>query len=76
MTAATLSPPAGGIRPGRHDQGVRRRAQRRGRERGCWVYIPAAELEAAGMPADEPPPWYRIWTGRRGRFIVTLYREP
>lgn len=64
------------VREGRYDQGARRRTQRRGRERGCWVYIPAAELVAAGVSPDDEPPWYRLWSGRRGRFIVTLYREP
>jgi hypothetical protein len=60
---------------GRHDHAARRKAQRRGRERGCWVYIPAELLpDSLGHP-DDPVPWYRVWGGQRGRYIVTLYRE-
>jgi hypothetical protein len=63
-----------------YDPGLRRQAVRRGRERGCWVYIPAVELEAAGIPLDEPPPFYRLNGHRRsanaGSVIVSLYREP
>jgi hypothetical protein len=43
------------------------------------VYFAAEQLRAAGIDPDEPPPWYIIHPGRserRGRFIVTLYREP
>lgn len=62
-----------------HDPGLRRKAQRRGRERGCWVYIAAEQLAEAGVnPADDVP-FYKIAPGRRerrGRFIVTLYKEP
>ena len=58
---------------GRHDTALRRRAKRSGRERGCWTYIAAEQLQAAGIDPDGPLPWYRIWTGKRGRFIVTLY---
>jgi len=55
---------------------ARRRAQRRGRETGCWVYIAGESLGAAGFEAGDPPPFYRVWGGPRGRYIVTLYREP
>jgi len=61
---------------GKHDPAARRRSQRRGRERGCWVYITADELAEAGFVRDDPPPWYRVWGGKRGRYVVTLYREP
>jgi len=53
---------------GRHDAALRRKAQRRGRERGCWVYIAADPVSSV-----DPPPEYRVWGGRRGRYIVTLY---
>lgn len=48
---------------------------RRGRERGCWVYIPAEELLKAGI--DGPRPWYRTWGSsvRGARVTVNLYRE-
>lgn len=59
---------------GKHDPGARRRSQRRGRETGCWVYIAGADLGRAGYVAGEPPPFYRVWGGERGRYIVTLYR--
>ena len=59
-----------------HDHAQRRRSQRRGRERGCWVYIPAEYLEALGLATDDPPPFYRLWSGKdRPRVIINLYRE-
>jgi hypothetical protein len=64
---------------GRHDTAERRRATRGGREKGCRVYIAAEQLEAAGIDPNGPRPWYLIRPGtkeKRGRFIVTLYREP
>lgn len=63
---------------GRHDQGARRRSVRKGRETGCWVYIPGEQLERAGFAAerDAPPPWYRSWDGRKGTVLVQLYRAP
>jgi len=61
---------------GKHDPAARRRAQRRGREKGCWVYITASSLGRAGWTSTDPVPWYRIWGGSRGRYVVTLYREP
>lgn len=48
---------------------------RRGRERGCWLYIPAEQLERAGVSRDARPPFYRTWAGPRGRVVVQLYRE-
>lgn len=58
-----------------YDSAARRVAQRRGRERGCWVYVPADELERAGWPLDGPPPFYRTW-GTRGRgVLVRLYKQ-
>jgi hypothetical protein len=62
---------------GRHDQGARRRAVRRGRETGCWVYIPGEQLDRCGIPAErgQPPPFYRTWDGRKRTVLVQLYEE-
>jgi len=60
----------------RHDPGFRRKAQRSGREKGCWVYIPAELLQVAGYDLAGPAPHYRLWGGSRGRLVVTLYPEP
>jgi hypothetical protein len=64
-------------RGGQYDPALRRRSVRG--ENGCWVYIPAVELEAAGFLYDSPP-WYRtLGYGRSrnaGSVIVSLYREP
>lgn len=62
-------------RAGRHDEGQRRQSQRSGRERGCWVYVPAVELVRAGVDLDGPPPLYRTWGARRGSVLVRLYRD-
>jgi len=61
---------------GQYDRARRRRSVRRGRERGCWVYIPQAELQKAGV--DDVLPWYRTWGSkvRGARVTVNLYREP
>lgn len=59
---------------GRYDSAARRQSVRRGRERGCWVYIPAEELDKTGF-GDGPPPFYRCWGGGRGRTVVQLYRR-
>jgi hypothetical protein len=60
----------------RNDPAQRRKAQRHGRERGCWVYIPAEKLAAAGFPDASAAPYYRLWGGRRGSLLVTLYQCP
>lgn len=63
--------------PGRHDFAARRRGKRAGRERGCWLYIPAELLETAGIDPRGLVPWYRVWAAKdRPRFVVNLYREP
>lgn len=59
----------------KYDSGARRRAQRRGRERGCWVYIPAEELRKAGYDPDSEPPFYRTWGTPRGGSFVRFYRS-
>lgn len=65
------------MKAGRHDAGARRIAQRRGRERGCWVYIAAEQLERTGLSLDTRPPYYRVWASpTRPRVIVNLYPEP
>ena len=60
---------------GVYDRARRRRSVRRGRERGCWIYVPAVELRAAGVDVTDPP-FYRVWAGRRGGLFVRFYREP
>lgn len=69
--AAVLTPAE---RPGRYDPCLRRRAKRAGRERGCWIYIPAAELEKAGR-ADTWPLFYRVWGSKRGGLTLRLYAD-
>lgn len=44
----------------RYDRANWRQSIRRPRERGCWVYIPRDELQAAGIPTDAAPPLYRL----------------
>lgn len=57
------------------DHAERRRGKRSQRERGCWAYIPGAQLEAAGYGPNEPPPFYRTWANPRGRIVIQLYRR-
>jgi hypothetical protein len=57
-----------------YDSAYRRRAVRKGRERGCWVYIPAEELHAAGIGPGLPPPHYRLWSQEKV-VLVRFYRE-
>lgn len=60
---------------GRYDDARRRKGVRKGRERGCWVYIAQDELAKTGADLDGAPPAYRVWAGPRGRVVVQLYRE-
>jgi len=61
---------------GMYDPMARRRAVRRGRERGCWVYIPAEELSKTRITAEGPAPYYRTHGRSHGRTVlVELYRE-
>lgn len=56
-----------------YDSARRRRSVRKGRERGCWVYIPGEVLVASGVE-DADPPLYRVFPGKRRSLTVTLYR--
>lgn len=58
-----------------YDHAARRASVRRGRERGCWVYVPREELAKTGHPLDGPPPHYKMWAGPRGRLVIQLYKE-
>ncbi len=60
---------------GRYDPAERKQATRHGREKGCRVYIAGEAFEAAGLDTSGPPPYYRVWAGERGRFILTMYKE-
>lgn len=64
---------------GAYDPARRRQSERRGKQRGVYVYIPADELRAAGMDVDAPPPFYRTWGRPHGRnvgtVLVRLYRD-
>lgn len=68
-----MSVPPPSARSWSYDPLRRRRSVRAGRERGCWVYIPAVELERAGIEPDSPPPLYRVWGGHRGGLVLRLY---
>jgi len=78
--SAAVSAPAEHHPSWRYDPAARRRSVRKGRERGCWVYIPRDELLAAGITPDEPPPLYRCRGYQRSRnghaVMIDLYREP
>lgn len=58
----------------RYDQARRRRGRRKGRERGVWIFIPAEELEGAGIDPHGPAPFYRLWHRPRA-VLVQLYRD-
>lgn len=63
------------LRAGSFDPARRRQGQRRGRQRGCFVYIPAQMLQVAGIDPAGPIPFYRVWAGPRGSVVIRLYRE-
>jgi hypothetical protein len=58
----------------RYDDAAARQTIRRGRERGVWVFVPAAELRKAGVDPHGPAPKYRVWGTARGGVMVRLYR--
>lgn len=60
---------------GRRDASARLRSQRRGRMKGCYVYIAADELVKAGYDPNGPAPFYRVWGSSRGGLFVRLYSE-
>ena len=62
------------LKNGRHDHAARRRATRSARQKGCYIYIPAEQLEKAGYNPDDTPPSYRVWGAPRGRVVVQLYK--
>jgi hypothetical protein len=70
-----VSLPKPATRPGSYDHAKRRQSIRRGREKGCSIYIAADELERAGFDPDGPPPFYRVWGSSRGGLFVRLYKE-
>ncbi len=55
------------------DPALRKQATRSGRAKGCYIYIDAGTLQAAGVSPGDPPPRFRLWAGRRGSLLVTLY---
>jgi hypothetical protein len=60
----------------KYDQAARRKSERRGRERGIRVFIPAAELRKAGIDPHGPAPEYKLWgnADRGASVFVKLYR--
>jgi hypothetical protein len=58
---------------GRFDHAARRQAKRSGREKGCWVYIPAEQLDRTGYGGEQDAPHYRVWGAARGRVTIQLY---
>ena len=61
----------------RYDHAERRQSKRGGRERGAWIYVPAAELLAAGIDPNGPAPLYRTAGRQRSKnghaVMVDLY---
>lgn len=60
---------------GRSDHAQRRRATRAARQTGCFIYIPAETLSAAGYEPGGKLPYYRVWGSSKGGLHVRLYRE-
>ncbi|HWE82788.1 MAG TPA: hypothetical protein VG265_14150 [Gaiellaceae bacterium] len=58
-----------------YDRVRRRRAQRKQREKGVSLYVPAEELVRAGIDPDGPEPFYRVWGVPGGRVLVNFYDE-
>lgn len=63
----------------KYDAARRRRAVRKGRERGAWIFIPISELVAAGIDPYADPPEYLTRGYRRSvhghSVVVSLYGE-
>jgi hypothetical protein len=60
--------------PTRYDPARARQSVRRGREKGVWVFVPAVELEAAGIDPQAAAPKYRTWPGD-GSSRVRFYKQ-
>jgi hypothetical protein len=58
---------------GRHDPAQRRKSSRKGRERGCSLYLAGEELAEAGIDPHGPPPEYKVWPGRKRTVLIQLY---
>lgn len=60
-----------------YDPARERVSDRRGRQKGVYVYLPAVELRAAGIDPDGPAPKYRTHGFQRSAkghtIIVSLY---
>lgn len=59
----------------RYDEGRARQSVRRGRERGVWIFIPAAELRKAGIDPHDKAPTYKVWGRPTGGGFFRLYRD-
>lgn len=59
------------------DQAAAKRGRRFARERGAWIYVPAEILRAADreFADDGGAPFYRLWSGGKGRVGVQFYRH-
>lgn len=60
---------------GRADTAARKRGTRGGRQKGCYIYIPAEQLTQAGFDPHGELPWYRVTCTRHGTVLVNLYHE-
>lgn len=58
------------------DTARRKKATRGGRQRGCYIYIPAEMLQAAGIDPKSVTPHYRLWSARPGSVLIRLYKAP
>ena len=67
---------SGDLRPampaGRHDAAQWRKASRKGRERGCSLFIAAEELAGAGIDPYAEPPLFKVYPGRKRTLLVQL----
>lgn len=57
---------------GRHDAAQWRKASRKGRERGCSLFVAAEELARAGIDPYEAPPAFKVYPGRKRTLLVQL----
>ena len=75
MSANAKSAERPSTRNTKYDHAALRNGVRRGRERGCWVYIPAEELEKAGIDPFGQSPRYQLWPGRKRTILVQLHKR-